>query len=89
MRPTTALRENLREFNDMVDKLLAKKGASIKNGLQEGDCAKIVRAAARMKDPLDGQEPSPIPPVRRVFSCTMLRLVDRKPGQTEHVAGTQ
>ena len=44
-------------------------------GLQQGECAKIAAFAAKLKHPLDGQDPSPIPPVRRVFICTMLRLV--------------
>ena len=53
-----------------MDALVILKKKSISNGLREGDCANIVQAAAKMKDPLDGQEPWPIP-VRRVLA--MLR----------------
>lgn len=74
MRPTTTLRQNLHEIDAKVQALLEKKGGEAlkKKGLQQEDCAKIVAFAAKLKDPLDGQDPSPIPPVRR-FS--MLRLV--------------
>lgn len=73
MRPATTLRTDLDEIRRKLSALLEKKGGSLKNGLQEGECAKIVQFASKLKDPLDGRTPSPIPPVRRVVNgCAWL-----------------
>lgn len=68
MRPAAAVRANLNELRGKVETVLVKKRDSIKNGVCKEDCAKLVAWAAKLKDPLDGKDPTPIPPVCREFN---------------------